>query len=167
MITGRELINGYYEDTKLYSTGDSDLDDLLEKAFCEGYEYAQREFVKAAEKEAKMQLAREILEAEEAGDTRIARELKSRFVKKDRKLAKGIGMMAGSALGGMTGLAAGSATESDAATVGLGALGTGAGLGIGAGIGHNIGRHISNDRLDKYMKAAKKEKEEKKNNKEK
>ncbi len=44
MITGYELINGYYEDEKLYSTGDSELDDLLEKAFCDGYEYYQREF---------------------------------------------------------------------------------------------------------------------------
>ena len=48
MITGRELIEKYYseveEDERLYSTGDSELDDLLEKAFCEGYEYAQKEF---------------------------------------------------------------------------------------------------------------------------
>ena len=40
MITGYELV----ESQKLYSTGDEELDDLLEKAFCEGYEYAQREF---------------------------------------------------------------------------------------------------------------------------
>lgn len=33
---------------KLYSTGNDELDDLLERAFCEGYEYAQKEF---AEKE--------------------------------------------------------------------------------------------------------------------
>ena len=51
MIIGRELIEKMYsenydeyEDTKLYSTGDDELDDLLEKAFCEGYEYAQREY---------------------------------------------------------------------------------------------------------------------------
>ena len=44
MIIGRNLINKYYEDEKLYSTGDDYLDDLLEKAFCDGYEYAQREF---------------------------------------------------------------------------------------------------------------------------
>ena len=43
MITGYDLID-YYEDTRLYSTGDDYLDDLLEKAFCDGYEYAQREF---------------------------------------------------------------------------------------------------------------------------
>ena len=29
---------------RLYSTGDEYLDELLEKAFCEGYEYAQKEF---------------------------------------------------------------------------------------------------------------------------
>lgn len=53
MITGYDLIeklyseNEYYyeEDEKLYSTtGDNYLDNLLEKAFCEGYEYAQREY---------------------------------------------------------------------------------------------------------------------------
>ena len=32
----------YYE--RLYSTGNDELDDLLERAFCDGYEYAQREF---------------------------------------------------------------------------------------------------------------------------
>jgi len=32
------------EEEKLYSTGNDELDDLLERAFCEGYEYAQREF---------------------------------------------------------------------------------------------------------------------------
>lgn len=50
MIIGRQLIErmysdyNEYEDEKLYSTGDSELDDLLERAFCEGYEYAQREY---------------------------------------------------------------------------------------------------------------------------
>jgi hypothetical protein len=52
MIIGRNFAeklysaNEYYEDEKLYSTGDDYLDDLLEKAFCDGYEYAQREFTK-------------------------------------------------------------------------------------------------------------------------
>lgn len=32
------------EEERLYSTGSDELDDLLERAFCEGYEYAQREF---------------------------------------------------------------------------------------------------------------------------
>lgn len=46
MIIGRQLIENQYESERLYSTGDLELDDLLEKAFCEGYEYAQREFAK-------------------------------------------------------------------------------------------------------------------------
>lgn len=57
MITGKELIEKMYsenydeyEDTRLYSTGDDYLDDLLEKAFCEGYEYAQKEFARAIPK---------------------------------------------------------------------------------------------------------------------
>ena len=53
MIIGRNLIEKMYseneeiQDEKLYSTGDDELDDLLEKAFCEGYEYAQKEFAGA------------------------------------------------------------------------------------------------------------------------
>lgn len=39
MITGNRLV-----EERLYSTGDEELDDLLERAFSEGYEYAQREF---------------------------------------------------------------------------------------------------------------------------
>jgi flagellar motor switch protein FliG len=44
MIIVRNFEDEYYEDEKLYSTGDDYLDEMLEKAFCEGYEYAQREF---------------------------------------------------------------------------------------------------------------------------
>lgn len=36
---------------KLYSTGNDELDELLERAFCEGYEYAQKEFGRAERKE--------------------------------------------------------------------------------------------------------------------
>ena len=65
MTTGYDLINSYYESEKLYSTGDSDLDDLLEKAFCDGYEYAQREFGnpqnKAAKKELEMKKGLELI----------------------------------------------------------------------------------------------------------
>jgi hypothetical protein len=35
---------------KLYSTGNDELDDLLERAFCEGYEYAQKEFATGLDK---------------------------------------------------------------------------------------------------------------------
>lgn len=54
MITGREFARMYsandYEE-RLYSTGNEYLDDLLERAFCEGYEYAQREFAEKEEEE--------------------------------------------------------------------------------------------------------------------
>lgn len=36
--------NGYEMEERLYSTGDYELDEILERAFCEGYEAAQREF---------------------------------------------------------------------------------------------------------------------------
>ena len=35
---------------RLYSTGDVELDEILERAFCEGYEFAQREFTYVDEK---------------------------------------------------------------------------------------------------------------------
>ena len=38
------LYSDYQEEERLYSTGNDELDDLLERAFCDGYEYAQREF---------------------------------------------------------------------------------------------------------------------------
>ena len=39
-----------YYDEKLYSTGNDELDELMEKAFCDGYEYAQREFARARQR---------------------------------------------------------------------------------------------------------------------
>lgn len=51
MIIGRNFAESYYEDERLYSTGDCELDELLERAFCEGYEYAQREFSKSEKDE--------------------------------------------------------------------------------------------------------------------
>ena len=61
--------NYNYEEEKLYSTGNDELDELLERAFCEGYEYAQREFgnVKRANKVAKKAL--EWKQVREGGNT--------------------------------------------------------------------------------------------------
>ena len=59
MINGREFAERFYsenvqeEEERLYSTGNDELDDLLERAFCDGYEYAQREFAKEEEKKEK------------------------------------------------------------------------------------------------------------------
>jgi len=56
MLNGQEFIEKLYsdieeyEEEKLYSTGDEELVELLEKAFCEGYEYAQREYNSKAQK---------------------------------------------------------------------------------------------------------------------
>lgn len=41
--------NNYEMEERLYSTGDVELDEILERAFCEGYEFAQREFADEAE----------------------------------------------------------------------------------------------------------------------
>ena len=49
MILGKDYINGHQEE-RLYSTGDEMLDNLLERAFCEGYELAQREYAEEEKK---------------------------------------------------------------------------------------------------------------------
>ena len=43
------LYSNYQEEERLYSTGNDELDELMERAFCEGYEYAQREFGKVGD----------------------------------------------------------------------------------------------------------------------
>ena len=47
MIIGRDLVE-YYEDEKLFSTGNDELDEILEEVYYsgleDGYDYAQREF---------------------------------------------------------------------------------------------------------------------------
>ena len=59
MIIGRQFAEKFYSETvqeeeeKLYSTGNDELDELLERAFCEGYEYAQKEFAEEGEKKEK------------------------------------------------------------------------------------------------------------------
>ena len=58
MKIGRQLAERFYSDSeyeeeRLYSTGSDELDELLERAFCEGYEYAQREFAEKEEKKEK------------------------------------------------------------------------------------------------------------------
>lgn len=52
MIIARKTTQPQYEE-KLYSTGDDYLDELLERAFCDGYEYAQKEFGNPLNKAAK------------------------------------------------------------------------------------------------------------------
>ena len=55
MTIGRMFADDYsnYEE-RLYSTGSDELDEMLERAFCEGYEYAQREFAEEEESKKKM-----------------------------------------------------------------------------------------------------------------
>ena len=65
MILGRDFINSQEE--KLYSTGNEMLDNLLERAFCEGYELAQREFGARDRKNARA-IARQVQGAEAAAN---------------------------------------------------------------------------------------------------
>jgi hypothetical protein len=47
MIIGKQFAEKLYsenQEEKLYSTGNDELDELLERAFCEGYELGQKEF---------------------------------------------------------------------------------------------------------------------------
>lgn len=155
MIIRKKLVNKYYSE-KLYSTGNDNLDSLLEKAFCDGYEYAQREFSKEEKEDVRMDVAREILDAQEAGNRDKVRELKKRFVKKDRRLGKIIGTTAG-ALGG--GLLAGQSKKAKAGAV---IAASGAGALAGRIIGGGIGRRASNDRYDNYMTSVERERRESK-----
>ena len=66
MILGKDYINGHQEE-KLYSTGNEMLDNLLERAFCEGYELAQREFGARDRKNARA-IARQVQGAEAAAN---------------------------------------------------------------------------------------------------
>ena len=52
MIIGKQFVENQY-DERLYSTGNDELDELLERAFCEGYELGQREFGNPQNKAAK------------------------------------------------------------------------------------------------------------------
>lgn len=94
MIKGYELIERMYsdcneyevqEEEKLYSTGNDYLDNLLEKAFCEGYEYAQKEY----------SLKDELKKALKEGDENKIKQLK--------KKATAAGVITGAAAGGITG----------------------------------------------------------------
>ena len=70
MIIGK---NYYEESQKLFSTGDSELDDLLEEVYYsgleDGYDYAQKEFasVRRVTKAGKM-LAKEAIKSQESGN---------------------------------------------------------------------------------------------------
>jgi len=48
-----ERLYSNYQEERLYSTGNDELDELLERAFCDGYEYAQKEFGKEDRKRRK------------------------------------------------------------------------------------------------------------------
>jgi hypothetical protein len=177
MITGYDLINGYYEDEKLYSTGDDELDDLLEKAFCEGYEYAQREF---SEEEEKKDLIQAIKEAEDSGDKKLAKKLRNKYLRKDTAIGAGIGtgiagidMARGSrSWKGLTNY--GTTMLNDAGlsekaarktTKGIIAGTHVAGGLIGTGAGALIGRAVGKGKLRRRLNKLKEE--EKENNKEK
>lgn len=70
MITGYDLAEYLFSDNeeeRLYSTENEELDELLERAFSDGYEYAQREFGNRENKE----LTREFDRKNLSKDTRL------------------------------------------------------------------------------------------------
>jgi hypothetical protein len=171
MITGKELVEkmysenyNEYEDTRLYSTGDSDLDELLEKAFCEGYEYAQREY----------SLKDELKEAIKSGDEKKIKELKKKSI--GRKAAGGA--IIGGAAGGIgtdrflkkyeDDIRASDpllAISSDKNYKKASNITSGMGAVVSSGIGAGIAAGIGKARFNKALKKAKKEIEEEKKNK--
>jgi len=111
-------INKNYEEERLYSTGSDELDNLLERAFCEGYEYAQREFGKKKK--------------EEDGYTP---EEKKRITKSGRT---------GAAIG--AGVVGGTRLLRGRGPLGI-AIGAGLGAAGGSYVGRKIGKkHIKEDR---------------------
>ena len=124
----------------------------------------ERIFVSAAEKEAKMQLAREIADAEEAGDYKKAESLMKRFAKKDRKglgaAGTAIGTAAGLTGGSLLGSAIGAATDSPGATLGITAAGGLAGGLAGKFIGRSKGKKLAAKRYEKYKEAVEEERKE-------
>ena len=59
------------EEEKLYSTGNNELDELLERAFCEGYEYAQKEFASARQRKKNVKNAAKIEAAALGGEISV------------------------------------------------------------------------------------------------
>jgi hypothetical protein len=169
MITGYDLINKYYEDEKLYSTGDDYLDDLLEKAFCEGYEYAQREFAEESDKDVK-------LNKEDERDIRRwsrhkeTADLKRKALEGDKEARKALGKKGyklGMAVEGSLGALGGAAVGATASgknklrNAAIGALiGGAAGTGVGALVGKEIKDSWSHDeKYDKRNSQATKDRE--------
>jgi hypothetical protein len=164
MITGYDLVNSYYEDEKLYSTGDSELDDLLERAFCEGYEYAQREY----------SLDEEIKEALRNDDQEALERLRKKAKRKSAGIGAGIGAGAGAARILQTRKTTKPVLDKAEKDLGksgrriVAGLGYGGVAGITSGIGAGIGAAVGKGKFNRALEKAKRElEEEKKENKKK
>lgn len=75
MILGRQLIESYEENEKLFSTGNDELDDLLEEVYysgiSDGYDYAQKEFAEKKEKSK--------LDLQDRLDRKLIRKINKKF----------------------------------------------------------------------------------------
>ena len=151
MLIGRGLVersfSQYEEEERLYSTGNDELDDLLERAFCDGYQYAQVEF---AEKEDKEDSADDKDNEMKLGDKVNIWALKKLNTKKDREaIAEGhrhgnwhkAGVQSAKYAGGLGALAGGIA--------GAGYAGT----RIGGGL-RNVKNELSRDSAEKSARIA-------------
>lgn len=130
MIIGK---NYYEESQKLFSTGDSELDDLLEEVYYsgieDGYDYAQKEF---AEKEVKLEPSDAFnyygnygLMRKGGVVSKLERDRISGDTKKNAKNAAILGGAGGSVYGGVLGGMAGGKKGA--------LIGTAAGAAVGAG----------------------------------
>ena len=133
---------------KLYSTGDEELDDLLERAFCEGYEYAQREFSKNDEEDDKLSREdeRDIKRYQRSKSARKNAELGIAAYEGDKDAQKKLRRKitaAGGAMGALSGAISGSMIgSSHGKSKGLigGAIGAAAGGAFGAGAANRLAR---------------------------
>ena len=158
------LKNNYYEeDEKLFSTGDSELDDLLEEVYYsgleDGYDYAQREFSEPSDlKKYKEYDGKNMTKAQQRAaieeEDAIAAHNTKRYRKKHGWRGAGIGA---AALGTTLGLVGRASGEPGAA---LGGALWGAGMGavtggaIGVGRGERKAKKAGHDRDARAIKLA-------------
>lgn len=148
MLIGRGLVersfSQYEEEERLYSTGNDELDDLLERAFCDGYQYAQVEFAEKEDKKDKEDSADDKDNEMKLGDKVNIWALKKLNTKKDREaLAEGhrhgnwhkAGVQSAKWTGGLGALAGGIAgAGATPGGVGRKALGAAAGAAVAGGL---------------------------------
>ena len=142
--------NYYEEDEKLFSTGNDELDDILEEVYYsgieDGYDYAQREFAEH-EKKVKLKTGDAInyygnygLIRKDGPAARLERDRISGNIDKNFKNSAIIGGITGAGVGYGLGRAGGASKKQALLYGAVGAAGTAAAAGLGAAAGTGVKR---------------------------